>query len=294
VGTTISDGITTCQWFQLPEDGIQYCGNGCDMNGCGETTCDADDGGDAAPPPALTSDDDALCAQSNSCYDCVGTTLSDGVTTCQWFPGIFAEDGLQYCASKCDIDGCGETTCPAPTADDDALCTQSNSCYECVGITLSDGVTTCQWFQFAEDGVQYCASKCDMNGCGETTCDADAPPPAPTADDDALCAQSNSCYECVETTLSDEISTCQWFQFAEDGLQYCASKCDMNGCGETTCDADDGGGAAPPPAPTSPQVDGNKEPPTTLKSSPSSASVRRVVSILTSDVIAVLIAATLA
>lgn len=50
--------------------------------------------------------DAAQCAGLTGCTECVGSVLSDGTSTCQWF----ADAGS--CASACGMDGCGETTCP--------------------------------------------------------------------------------------------------------------------------------------------------------------------------------------
>ena len=62
-----------------------------------------------------------------------------------------------------------EETCQAAAGQqaDAQLCSSKTTCGECVATTLSDGNTTCQWFTVTE----YCGSACDMNGCGEMTCD---------------------------------------------------------------------------------------------------------------------------
>ena len=49
--------------------------------------------------------DSVLCGDQTDCSSCVGSVLSDGVNTCQWF-----KEG--FCASGCNMIGCGEITCP--------------------------------------------------------------------------------------------------------------------------------------------------------------------------------------
>merc|ERR1719410_119257 len=50
--------------------------------------------------------DSDLCGSQTDCSSCVGSVLSDGINTCQWF-----EEG--FCASGCNMIGCGETICPS-------------------------------------------------------------------------------------------------------------------------------------------------------------------------------------
>jgi len=53
--------------------------------------------------------DSTLCSSQADCSSCVGSVLSDGVNTCQWF------EDVGFCASACGMIGCGETTCPSET-----------------------------------------------------------------------------------------------------------------------------------------------------------------------------------
>ena len=56
------------------------------------------------------------------------------------------------------------------TADDD-LCSGHPDCNSCTGTTLTDGVSTCQWF--ASRGHKYCGARSTWtSGVGVTTCDA--------------------------------------------------------------------------------------------------------------------------
>ena len=48
-----------------------------------------------------------LCYSQMDCSSCVGTVLSNGVSTCQWFKETSA------CKPGCNkLAGCGDTTCP--------------------------------------------------------------------------------------------------------------------------------------------------------------------------------------
>merc|ERR1712023_123582 len=49
--------------------------------------------------------DGNLCGNLEDCGSCVGTILSDGISTCQW------NDGLKVCSSGCTMAGCGSTVC---------------------------------------------------------------------------------------------------------------------------------------------------------------------------------------
>ena len=51
--------------------------------------------------------DNDLCYSQMDCSLCVGTVLSNGVSTCQWFKETAT------CTPRCNaLGGCGETTCP--------------------------------------------------------------------------------------------------------------------------------------------------------------------------------------
>lgn len=263
--TTLSDGTSTCQWFKEDE----YCASACGMSGCGELTCEdevTEEGG----------------CDGLSCTDCLET---EGC-------GSWQEEG--GCASECLIADAScftvdtfpnltvQNTCQAAAdqAADATLCAEKTTCSDCTSTTMTDGNTTCQWFT---DG-SYCASACDMNGCGDTECISDdtcflgtceecldAPNCtwqeqggcAPTcmiqdvscftidtfpglnasetcqvaadqASDSTLCAGKTGCADCTSTTLSDGNTTCQWF----NNGNYCANGCDMNGCGVAQCNSD--------------------------------------------------------
>ena len=146
VATTLSDGNNTCQWFPDAE----YCGRGCGADDCGATACTAD-----------------VC-DGLSCEDCLAKS-------CAWAPQAGC---LTSCDVIADVSWCkngtldgmtAEETCQVAadvTAEHALLCSSKTDCGECVATALSDGNTTCHWFQDSE----YCGSGCDMSGCGETTC----------------------------------------------------------------------------------------------------------------------------
>mmetsp|Transcript_12239 Transcript_12239/g.21506 ORF Transcript_12239/g.21506 Transcript_12239/m.21506 type:complete len:364 (-) Transcript_12239:80-1171(-) len=153
VGSVLSDGETTCQWFA---DG-SYCGSGCGMNGCGELTCSS-----SSPPPPPPD----ACESKDNCSDCLTDSL------CGWAP-------FEGCVANCNF--LADTPCfttkngvsveeacsvSEETQADVKLCSSQTDCSSCVGTTLSDGISICQWF---EDGA-FCASGCGINGCGSATC----------------------------------------------------------------------------------------------------------------------------
>ena len=158
--------------------------------------------------------DAALCNSQEDCSSCVGTILSDGTTTCQWF-----SDG-ELCDSGCGMDGCGETTC-MPTMDD---CEGNEACSDC----LEEG---CAW-----TNVQGCIVSCDIiadAACFDSNTNGTIADICTVANDSAadtqLCVEQDSCEACVGTILSDDTITCQWYG------DYCQSGCGMDGCGAIMC-----------------------------------------------------------
>merc|ERR1711884_296991 len=86
--------------------------------------------------------DSNLCSSQSSrgCTACVQTTLSDGVSTCQWFNGENGFDG--FCESECGMMGCGETMCNNEVDTDTNDCgSKSATCRDC----LNDETSTCGW-----------------------------------------------------------------------------------------------------------------------------------------------------
>ena len=74
-GTTLSDGTSTCQWFAT--DGTDgYCAAGCDMMGCGVTTCECGDGLCADPSGACRQPGDEWFLD-DACSKC--TCMEEGV-----------------------------------------------------------------------------------------------------------------------------------------------------------------------------------------------------------------------
>lgn len=121
--------------------------------------------------------------------------LENGSYICKAVVGEACED-LVFCAECLEAEGCGawtggacsneclqdvscfttdtfpdknvEETCQV-AADNEAdaeLCSSRTECGNCVGTTLLDGETTCQWFE----NESFCASGCTLGACGETTC----------------------------------------------------------------------------------------------------------------------------
>ena len=74
--------------------------------------------------------------------------------------------------SQESLTGGPESICQQADTDgaDAELCGSRPNCASCTSTTLSDGTSTCQWY---DGGMGYCAAKCGMDGCGANTCDAD-------------------------------------------------------------------------------------------------------------------------
>lgn len=221
---------SSCHWWAA----AQSCISTCDI--IAETSCySLTDGetSDVTCERAANSDADlTLCEALTDCSSCVGQVLSDGVSTCQWFPSV---DGSgAYCYSRCDGEDCGLTQCQP--------CSEYNSCSGCL-------YSSCAW---ATDAgcVDSCSLVADV-GCFTKDSDVSSTARANPVDeictiadtlqaDAALCSGVSDCTTCVDTILSDGATTCQWF--VNGGGSYCASACGMDGCGLFTCPAE----TAPP------------------------------------------------
>lgn len=175
--------------------------------------------------------DSALCGMQDDCESCVSTTISDG-KTCQWF----SQDS--YCSSACGMNGCGDTVCSA----DPNITLPMNDCgdYETCGDCLAE---TCAWTP-----SEGCLESCDIiadTSCFSPSNSTDIESICSAADEgetnQELCMAQTDCGSCVNTLLSDDITSCQWF---EDGA-YCSSACGMDGCGTMTCSIN------PTPSPSS-------------------------------------------
>ena len=124
------------------------------------------------------------CSARQTCRDCL-LDADAAPSSCAWVP-------VEGCMDSCDriadaacythrafadegLDG--RQICARAAADeaDARLCGTKGDCASCTAAVLSDGSTTCQWF---DDGGGFCGSGCGMIGCGVTTCDADAAAPA--------------------------------------------------------------------------------------------------------------------
>ena len=177
VDSVLSDGKRTCQWFQVEDDG--YCGNGCGMLGCGETTCPTSSNNDNDGDGDGDGDSDECETKSSSCRDCLG-----GGSSCAWIPGLgciescdmIADVSCYSSSAYLDSDRTADEICAVAGTDqaDASLCGSQVDCMSCVFAVLSDGTSTCQWFLFDGDdaarGGGYCGHECDMLGCGDTTC----------------------------------------------------------------------------------------------------------------------------
>jgi hypothetical protein len=106
------------------------------------------------------------CEDHDTCDEC----LED---MCSWAPSVGCLESCDVIAdTPCFVSSNTSTTieetCMASeeSVADEMICTSNLDCGTCVGTLLSDGMTTCQWF---EEGA-YCSSGCGIMGCGTTSC----------------------------------------------------------------------------------------------------------------------------
>lgn len=137
---------SACAW--VPQEGcLPSCNVVADVSCYTNETFPNKSSEESCQAVADASADSSLCASQTDCSDCTGTVLSDGNTTCQWFP-----DG-EYCASGCGMTGCGVDTCADNACD-------GLSCNECLA---DDGDESCAWVP-----VEGCLSSCDI--IADTAC----------------------------------------------------------------------------------------------------------------------------
>merc|ERR1712241_692275 len=188
VQTTLSDGVSTCQWFNGEAGFDGFCGRECGMFGCGETMCNNEVG---------DIDTDDCASKSATCQDC----LNHETSTCGWVNGVGCFDSCNVIADVAcyDIQNFNSDRmmtvndiCVAAENDeaDTYLCESQTDCTSCVATALvSDPNKSCHWSQ---DG-NYCSSHCGMDGCGETTsCVADAGMISANGSDEALTIEETS------------------------------------------------------------------------------------------------------
>merc|ERR1712032_196442 len=166
---------------------------------CGATTCITDDDNNNynnnIDIDTVNDDETEIinniageCGSKASCRDC----LNDETSTCGWVNEIGCLDScymitdvscydIQNFNNDYDTNNnndnplmmTGNDICVVAENDmaDTDLCYSQTDCTTCIVTALvSDASKTCQWFQ---DG-NYCSSGCGMQGCGESTCSADA------------------------------------------------------------------------------------------------------------------------
>ena len=148
---------------------------------------------------ALENADRNLCGSQADCQSCTSTVLSDGVSTCWYYPefgGCFAE--------RCNMVGCGQNTCkdPVPVPEETSTidCSSKMTCEECVGDS-DNGAPWCAWVPvyFYERG----------SGCTNESCDKIADPNCFSRKSDegsanAICTKNDP--EPTETTSAENKS----------------------------------------------------------------------------------------
>ena len=176
VGAVKSDG-TSCMWF---EDG-EYCGSGCNMNGCGATACPSTnetlDGststvattaassgsGNSSSTSATSVAQEANCSAITTCTECLKDESCAHWTAGECMSDCLVMDVACYSGNPDEVCARAEND-----ENDSALCSGMNDCKPCVGAVKGDGVSTCMWFEVEE--LECCGTRCNMNGCGVTTC----------------------------------------------------------------------------------------------------------------------------
>ena len=192
--------------------------------------------------------DMATCQQQVGCDTCTSTLLSDGESTCTWFP---EDDMPPYCSAQvCTWNGvCGETECSA-----DSTTTSSNlttavdennmecnvpfdtppTCMECLeaGCVFAVGQCLSDCMVIADAGCW------DMNLFPNNSTDEICQIYEDGQADLALCAAQSDCDSCTSTLMSDGVSGCAWWPARENGASsFCSAEvCNFMGdCGVETC-----------------------------------------------------------
>ncbi len=152
----LTDGVSTCMWFE----NYGFCNAGCNMLGCGGTTCEVvappvidgggiigtlpDGGGITVPPLSGVDTDEIICKSKTDSSSCTNTILSDPYSSCLWLD---------------DEDTCGILTKTTLT---DTGCKDYTTCQECL-----DSSSGCSWVPV----LFY-----ESNPCTEMSCDLVADP----------------------------------------------------------------------------------------------------------------------
>lgn len=181
----------------------------------------------------------AECDAQDSCQDCLGLGF------CDWYHGLCSHNTLVIMdVARYTINE--ETTvdevCTRAATDkaDDALCASSTDCGGCTSTILSDGVSTCSWF----DEYGFCNAGCNMLGCGVATCpEPSVLPGGPVTGpvtginpDELMCESKTDEVSCTETVLEDQYSNCIWIQDSGSCGIITKTTLDDTGCKSmTTC-----------------------------------------------------------
>lgn len=205
---TLSDGFSTCLWFN--DAGVGYCSSDCGRNGCGTATCgDLGNGGDDDDDDDDIGDDTSNCTAFTSCTECFEMN-------CAWLGT--GRGCLEGCDIIADISCYDQSTFPGLDAaqacdaviaieSEELLCDQQSDCTSCVSTTLSSG-STCLW----NEEFSFCSNAPTLVGPGTTVCnDAST----------QTCVTNGSCEECLG-------SSCAWAP-----VQGCLPSCDM--IADTSC-----------------------------------------------------------
>lgn len=202
---------------------------------------------------AVEVSDQELCSSASSnagCRNCTSVVLSDGISTCRWFPSSGTFAGTCCTGDFCDFPGLGGTfTCeddennetpPIPS------CDMISTCSECLDSTCAWAAGSCiQSCIDIADAACYTIRPTPVNSTTSASTSQQICAIADAEDTDTdLCIKQLDCSTCTATVLSSNASEkCEWYEMKADGsdmssIAYCGTgkSCDMNGvCGSSTC-----------------------------------------------------------
>jgi hypothetical protein len=150
-----------------------------------------------------------LCSEQQDCGSCVGTVLSDGNSTCQWFASG------EFCQSGCGMDGCGDTVCSS-TGVPASVCEQYQNCEECLDeacvwsneagcLESCDSIADGACFEFDEaDGANVTCAVAEEDN-------VDTSPPQGEEDVDPAPPQGDASSTTPPTSSASQMSTSALF-----------------------------------------------------------------------------------
>lgn len=198
----------------------------------------------------------AECDSKDTCEDCLNLGF------CDYYHGWCSHNTLvimDIARYTIDSGDSVDEICARAATDkaDDDLCASQTDCAGCTSAILTDGVTSCKWFE--EYG--FCNAGCNMLGCGVTTCASEPSllpevpempvfpevpetpemgptPPITGVDIDKIaCEAQTEAFACESTELMDPYSSCIWLEEESScGILTKTSTIDAGCKDRKTCD----------------------------------------------------------